>query len=310
MLPFILLGFSAAALVSAQGDFVINKVDIPDGGTIAAGTNFLSFANATISDKFVTADHTGSYELMAGPKDSNNNTVVDVMTVNQDSSVLSAQYLFSRSLPSGPYHFRVNVTNDGNNSVRSDTFQVTAHVFDCLTPPSWTNITSPSDPNFRSLRVTLPQAGDVTSIGKDKAGEILVAWDFVDYRNFLGAKVSNTTLEFVNDKTGEATGKYIPKESDSLSVLFPFAGTDVSPGAWRIRANYTNPFENGGKPTFYLSEVMFLSGPSATEECDGIGKSSKSGGSHNNGASGTFEGSLSAWLWPALLGFFAILGSF
>lgn len=51
-LPLVLLGaLSTPAFVSAQ-DYVIQKIDIPDGASIVSGSNFLSFVNATVSSSF------------------------------------------------------------------------------------------------------------------------------------------------------------------------------------------------------------------------------------------------------------------
>ena len=110
-----------------------------------------------------------------------------MIAVNEDISVLfSCSYVFSTSLPQGQYHFRVNISN--SVSVLSDTFEVTAPEFDCLHPPTWTNITSTSDPNYRSFVLVTPHAGDVENI-RDGLGVIDVSWGYrVDVTLFF-AKV-------------------------------------------------------------------------------------------------------------------------
>ena len=110
------------------------------------------------------------------------------IAVNEDTSVFGSLYTFPRSLSQGQYHFRVNVSNDSVSAL-SDTFEVTAPEFDCLDPPTWKNITSTSDPNYRSLRVTGPAAGYVATIGANKAGSILVGWDYMVYTSFLGTEL-------------------------------------------------------------------------------------------------------------------------
>ena len=231
--------------------------------------------------------------------------------VNEDISVFDCTYMFPKSLPQGQYHFRVNVSN-ASVSALSDTFEVTAPQFNCLHPPTWTNITSTSDPNYRSLVLTSPQAGDVQSIGINKGGEIDVSWAYrvdvtlffrqsyaltyvQDARNAVNANISQLTFEYVNDKTGEATGSSTPTLEDTVSTIFAFSGTDLSPGAWRIRANYTNTFEKGS-PVSYLSEIFYIDG--ADGNCEGLATSSI-GGKGSNGGAGRFKG-LEA-LWPSVM---------
>lgn len=278
----LLLGFLALAspLVSAQNDYIINKIDIPTAGngtaTIGAGNGFLSFINATVADSFVYADHTGSFELMAGDKGSNN--VVDIICVNQDPFVFACNYIFLPSLPAGQYHYRVNITNDNNNSALSDPFQVTAASFDCLTPPAMKNITSISDPNYRSIQIEDPAAGAVGRLD----GSTYVTWGYRDIRNKEGANISNLQFEFVSEKTGQAFGNHVASSDDFFitQFSFDFPGTGVSVGAWRVRGNYSSPFENGSKTVSTLSEVFYIEGTNSLQTCDGLGKSSttKNGG--------------------------------
>jgi hypothetical protein len=108
-------------------------------------------------------------------------------------------------------------------------------------------------------------------------------------------------FEFVNDKTGEATGSFTPSLDLNLGDLVPFTGTAVSPGAWRIRANYTNTFEQQGSPVSYLSEVFYLQGPKAN--CQGVGTSG-SNGKGSNGVAGNFRMLEGFWMRVALVTFF------
>jgi len=264
-------------LVSAQNAYAINKIDIPtsDNGTatIVAGNFFLSFVNATVADGF-DSSHTGSFEVIAGDKGSNN--VVDIACVNQDVFVFACSYRFSPSFPAGTYHFRVNVTNDNNNSALSDTFTVTPTTFDCLTPPPPKyNITSTSDPNYRSLSLGSPSAGSVSRLDTFT----YVTWGYVDIRNKGDTNISNLAFDFVSEKTGQAFGNH-PANSDELfisQVAFQFAGTGVSVGAWRVRANYSNTLENGNQTVSQLSDLFYIEGADYTKTCDGLGKGTTSG---------------------------------
>jgi hypothetical protein len=213
---------------------------------------------------------------------------------------MACSYRFSPSLPAGTYHFRVNITNDNNNSVLSDPFTVTPTTFDCLTPPPPKyNITSTSDPNYRSLGMGSPSAGSVARLDTF----VYVTWGYVvsmdisffspfvnlcsqlldktqDVRNKGNTNISNLVFEFVNEKTGQAFGNH-PADSDELfiaQIAFQFAGTGVSVGAWRVRANYSNTLENGNQTVSQLSDLFYIEGADYTKTCDGLGKINASTG--------------------------------
>ena len=112
-----------------------------------------------------------------------------------------------------------------------------------------------------------------------------------DHRNSINAGISKLTFEYVNDKTGEATGLNTPSLDGNIANNFDFAGTDVSPGAWRIRANYTNTFEKGS-PLSYLSDVFYIQGVDG--DCEGLGKSSTNGNGANQSA-GRFKQLEALW---------------
>jgi hypothetical protein len=107
-------------------------------------------------------------------------------------------------------------------------------------------------------------------------------------------------LEYVNDKTGKATGSSTPPLDDTTaSTDFSFSGTAISPGAWRIRANYTNTFEEGS-PVSSLSEVFYLEG--ADGSCEGLATSGTSDKGSNGGA-GRFKELEVLWLSVMLVTF-------
>jgi hypothetical protein len=82
-------------------------------------------------------------------------------------------------------------------------------------------------------------------------------------------------FQLFNDKTGEATGSLIPSSYYSLWTKFSYNGTDVLPGAWRIRASYENTFEEGSLISC-LSEVFYIH--STYGGCKEIEKSITNGG--------------------------------
>jgi len=71
------------------------------------------------------------------------------------------------NIPVGQYHYRVNVTNT-TASVLSDTFQITVGQPDCKPVRPWTNITSTTDPNYRSLYITTPVRNELCSGASDQ----------------------------------------------------------------------------------------------------------------------------------------------
>src|SRR5580698_7581444 len=95
-----------------------------------------------------------------------------------------------------------------------------------------------------------------------------------DVRNAGNINISNLAFDFVSEKTGQAFGNH-PANSDELfisTVAFQFAGTGVSVGAWRVRANYSNTLENNNQTVSQLSDVFYIEGADYTKTCDGLGK--------------------------------------
>jgi hypothetical protein len=176
----------------------------------------------------------------------------------------------------------VNITNNTIPSTLSNTFRIASFAHDCIPPPPWMAITSPADPHFTSLRIVDPPAGYTTSIGIRKSGSIVLGWEYIDQRNSLDKGINNLTVEFVNFETGQATGLYRWKSSDLLSASFPFAGTDVSVGAWQLRANYSNALEGSppGATITHLSEKFFITGEQGG--CSGIGRRAKANGAEQS----------------------------
>jgi hypothetical protein len=99
-----------------------------------------------------------------------------------------------------------------------------------------------------------------------------------DYRNTGGANISNLQFELVSEKTGQAFGNHVADSEDIFIAQFSFeyTGTGVSVGAWRVRGNYSSPFENGNHTVSTLSEVFYIEGTNDVQ-CDGLGKSGSTG---------------------------------
>jgi len=232
--------------------------------------------------------------LLAGPKGSPVN-VVDILGVELNIfAAWGPDWTVPNNIPVGQYHYRVNVTNA--TSVLSDTFNITAGSPDCTPPAPWTNIASTSDPNYRSIHIDSPAGGDAVEV----PGEIVATWYNIDGRNDNGAGIGNITLEFVNYKTGQATGLQVLENEDSTT--FPFDGTAVSVGLWRLRANYSNKFEGSppGTPVSTYSDV-FVVFDDLFHKCAADGASS-SGGS-KSGGSRRLRAIPTAWLvvWVTLI---------
>jgi hypothetical protein len=107
-------------------------------------------------------------------------------------------------------------------------------------------------------------------------------------------------LEFVNYKTGQATGLQVIE--DGGSTTFPFDGTAVSVGLWRLRANYSNQFEGSprGTPVSSYSDV-FVVFDDLFHKCAADGASS--GGGSKSGGSTRLRAIPIAWLvvWLTLV---------
>ena len=87
-------------------------------------------------------------------------------------------------------------------------------------------------------------------------GSILLSWYTIDERNNFNTGINNLTVEYVNYKTGEATGLNVVNDTSNGSYI----SFDVSVDLWRVRANYTNQFEGSppGKHFTTYSEVFVV----------------------------------------------------
>jgi hypothetical protein len=108
-----------------------------------------------------------------------------------------------------------------------------------------------------------------------------IEWDYRDKRNINNRNVSNLTLEFVNQTHASTSGSIynatffsaavVPAvfDNSSLTVIgYAFLTDTLSPGEWRIRANYTNLFEQGGMTNItHLSEPFYIEGEG---NCTGV----------------------------------------
>ena len=157
-----------------------------------------------------------------------------------------------------------------------------------------------------------PEAGDIETIEDNGGGTVGLSWEYVvgrpplsnhdmltsfqDGRN-ADEGISALTFGLVNNKTGEATAFHIAKDYYAILDSFPVAGTDVSPGAWRIQVNYENTFEEGS-PISFQSEVFYIE--TASGGCKDVKKSVTSGGGGAGGTGGLKE-LLASWPWAAFV---------
>lgn len=155
---------------------------------------------------------------------------------------------------------------------------LTGYQFECTVPPAFTPITSLDDPKYRSFVLQSPNAGSVETIPTGKGAvpanpaQYFLSWDYRDLRNQFGTGIDNLTFEFVQ-QSGSPTGSLynatytgvgsFPVPATALSFNYPYSTADLTTGEWRLRANYTNTFENGGMETVYISEPFYIAGTSS-----------------------------------------------
>lgn len=143
------------------------------------------------------------------------------------------------------------------------------------------NVTSPSDPSYKLLRIFDPPAGSLHEAKYD----LPVSWNIRDIRFQNISTVQDATFEYISS-TGKSVGAGKPTSMlDSFADLPPPSG-NVDVGGWKIRINYTNPL--GGGRVSASSEVFnFVAGD---YRCEKNGTSwtddgKAAGGSGGNGTS-------------------------
>ncbi|KAG8869855.1 hypothetical protein FRB98_002118 [Tulasnella sp. 332] len=229
-----------------------------------------------------------SMELLVGQSMEAEHAVVDIISVDraQNSTFSGANYAIPSNIPAGYYFIRTNITYSGTKGIASDsvvspTFYVEA-ILTCQGLPPYSNVTSPSDPNFSPLFITVPWAGDILELITTAPGsadpEFDVEWNYRDAGAQEGANIENLILEFVQQTT-PPTGSYqsaggFQANASGEYMNYPYKGATLdSPGLWYIRANYSLA---GGPPITYLSQPFYISSPNrpndtCTEKCFGVG---------------------------------------
>lgn len=118
--------------------------------------------------------------------------------------------------------------------------------------------------------------------------DLLIDWEYRDARNLNNNGIDNITLEFVTQTNASTNGsiynatfssagvvplvfgKINNTDNSSLTAIYyPYSTATLSPGEWRIRANYTNIYEDDGKTKItYLSQPFYIEGD--TGNCTGV----------------------------------------
>ncbi|KAG8980245.1 hypothetical protein FRB94_010232 [Tulasnella sp. JGI-2019a] len=270
--------------------------------TVRAGEIHVLSSSVTLGNN-AKADRQISYssiELMGGGNADGGNQVISIISYTPEpTTFIGIAYTFPQNLVAGSYHTRVNITTNStdtasspttNSTFLSPTIAVTAFSsFQCLSPPAYTNVTSVTAPNYRSLFITEPAAGDVLDIPILPAPPAnpalyVLAWSFVDGRNLaptLANGVDSLTMEFVqghfdgdsNTTTYFSAGSF-PVDATTGSTNYPLSTLSLFPGEWRVRANYTNIYEGGPQGqrnnVSALSEPFFIAGVTAKSSCYGV----------------------------------------
>lgn len=262
------LSSAPSATVLRAQEFIINDVSIYKGngsyfdGKVEAGGYLQVIVNASSTTTFGSyAKHPGTCELWMSSNSAAINTIVDVIGVNVDFDASYCSYEIPKSLTQGQYYVRVYVSGEASTRT-SNTFSIVGPIlpFECTVPPPYKHITSTSDPNFTSLRLKRPEAGDVIYLPPRIVTSLAVEWFYVDTRNYRNTAISDLQLEAVSENTTEVV--HLGTAPMATGTIFSYdigiASLPITPGAWRVRANYTNTFEHSGSIVSALSEVFYV----------------------------------------------------
>ncbi|KAF7341908.1 hypothetical protein MSAN_02046500 [Mycena sanguinolenta] len=287
-----------SALVSAQNSTSLGNVSVsvPAGNTISAG-DFITFEYEYEGAVFQTLRN-----ITAELLDSNMN-VVDLMSDhgNDVGAPISTDigYWTSAATPPGNYQIRVNGTvyntttalgNDpgtpeGPISALSKSWILSQPAPFACTTPTFTPVVSVSDPNYSPLQLGEPLAGTVYWLSNiSTVGTITVAPSFIDESFFGGTNIPQMTMEVVKSPSLESVGSVVLNSTSQAYVGLPIDRFQLSAGAFKIRANFTDKNHAGNFTA--LSDEFYIasSGP-----CVGLqsGTSTTGGGSSSNNSSGS-----------------------
>ncbi|KAJ7215596.1 hypothetical protein GGX14DRAFT_608666 [Mycena pura] len=235
--PFLLLSLLAKA-VRAQGDDTIASITVPP--TLTDATVLFTYVfNAKPGH-----DDSSTYRwssCLEAPRDKGTD-VADIIAIENTRNSIS--YWMHADTRAGLYHIRMNGTVAGTAvSALSPTFNITlASVFQCDVP-SFTPVRSVRDPGYAPLRVVVPAGGTVflqTDL-QGAAGDILGQYFFFD-SEWPQTTDLNATVELVNSATEFDPGAQSAPELGLIfgAIAFDTHNASVTPGAWKMRLNFTS----------------------------------------------------------------------
>ncbi|KAF9533050.1 hypothetical protein CPB83DRAFT_845732 [Crepidotus variabilis] len=259
-------------MVSAQGDlpFTFYNVSIFNGdgghfnGIVKVGGYLQVVVNSSSVQQFYVS-HPGTIELWSGTNTSTDSTIVDVIGTSLAPPVfeMSCGYTVPNTLTTGKYHVRVHV--EGETAIgKSATFPIVTGDFapPCEEPPSYRAISSTSDSRYTSMRIYKPRGGQVFDLSPSNISFFDVKWFYVDYRNYGNVGVTNATVELLNEDTLQTVAlgplQLATGDNSNIQKQFSINNLAITPGAWRVRGNYTNKVENNGRPVSALSELFYV----------------------------------------------------
>ncbi|KAJ7222902.1 hypothetical protein C8J57DRAFT_1391747 [Mycena rebaudengoi] len=267
--------FSVLGYVHAQFNDSVSIVT-----PLTADTGDLFLVACLWTGVFTHEPKNASFELMVGKAEDNGNEVADIMEINS-AGITSFWYRVHAATPPGDYHIRMNATifqkgvPIGPFTQRSQRLPIVqAKPFAC-TVPAWEPVRSVSDPGFGSLRVDLPNGGDVyyLSDATHNLSSIGYSISIVD-ANFQREDAS-ITLELVNTRTGASAGVQKITGGELAFQSLEMDNFNVTAGPWKVRATSSVP---GSANFSVFSDEFYIS---SQAPCGGLapGKSTTSGGS-------------------------------
>ncbi|KAJ6632310.1 hypothetical protein B0H10DRAFT_1976913 [Mycena sp. CBHHK59/15] len=311
---------------AASNDSIVN-IQLPD--PIVAG-NFLTFDYLFEGDvghvlRNITA------ELMVGKAEDNGTDVTDIICdhVADTDPVLSFDFFYQAhaATPPGNYHIRMNGTSYNtlqagpgepgtpvsNLTFRSKTFAITSGPpFPCTTP-AFTPVRSISDPGYSPLRLGQPNGGDTYFQTNLSSVGITVAPYWVD-DSFAGHKVPSMSLELVSSTSGASAGVQQVTDPTLAYQYLTMSNFKVSPGAWKVRANFTSDVHAGNfvslSDEFYIASqtpCVGLVAGNSTSPSSPSSSSSSSGSSKPSRALCSFSTSMSTLLVVIVAGLVSLV---
>ncbi|KAF7367961.1 hypothetical protein MSAN_00861300 [Mycena sanguinolenta] len=320
-----------SSLVSAQSSGSLGNltVPLPAGSTISAG-DFLTYGYSYSGDfsqelRNVTAELVGgailsrlppTFLIISGHLDSNLNVVDLMYDHGNDGGSFSFSddlgYWTSAATPPGNYQIRINgtvynstsiVASDvgtpvGNLSALSKPWILSQPIPFLCTIPTFTPVVSVTDPNYSPLRIGQPLAGTVYYLNNiSTLGLILVSANFIDASFGVGdsTNASPATMEVVKSGSLESVGSVVLNGTLLQVSGLPTDKFKLTAGAFRVRADFTDPNHPGGNFSALSDEFYIASeGP-----CVGLQKgTSTTGGESGSNTTGKTGAALSGKIIP------------